>query len=77
MLAKLSEFSRHALTSAEREALAALVAPGIAWAMDEGADEVEAFGFVMWTPDLLAVSLRRALDRRDAGASGEPGASAH
>jgi hypothetical protein len=69
MLTKLSDFSHDALTGDEREALAALLAPGIEWALDAGADEVEAFGYVLWSPQLLAQSLRRALDRRDQAAA--------
>lgn len=64
MLDKLSEFSRTGLDGAERAALGALLAPGIAWALEAGAEEVEAFGYVMWTPDLLADRLRRALETR-------------
>jgi hypothetical protein len=67
MLEKLHRFSTAQLEPEERGVLGALLAPGVRWALDHGAEEeeVQGFGLQVWTPESLAQGLRRALAERD------------
>jgi len=73
LLEKLHRFSTTELDLDERAVLGALLAPGIRWALGQGAadDEVTSFGLLVWTPESLANGLRRALaDRAGAEPAG-------
>lgn len=59
LLRKLRQFAEDVLDADERALLGALVAPAVARAFD--LDEVEGFGMVGWSPDVLPETLTRAL----------------
>lgn len=65
MLAKLRRFMDEELQPDERQALSALLAPGIASAYkDEDEDEVTGFQVTSWLPDALPNYLSQALRLR-------------
>ncbi len=64
MLDKLKDFVADELDDDERQAFAALLAPGVALA-HEPDSEVEAFGANQWAPTTLPDRLRSAIRDRD------------
>ena len=66
LLAKLREFAQ-TLDEEQRRLLAALLAPGVARALepDSDDDEVAGFGLVEWLPSRLPAALEHALRERD------------
>lgn len=59
LLLKLRHFAEEQLDSQERALFGALVAPAVARAFAR--DEVEGFGVVGWSPDVLPDALTEAL----------------
>jgi len=65
MLEKLHDFATQDLAAGEREALGALLGPGIAWALGHRVDEAGGSAYLTWTPETLEEGLWQAVLRRD------------